>query len=151
PLQYHGDLALHAPHSFPTRRSSDLDVQALSREDLKFLLQAKPYYKDSTGNLEKFKKSLTKKDYAYIYNTTEDNVFDTLTIDNISELRENSVILGNAFFNGLELPEGFIIPKGVTFNGEVSFSEAILPQNFTIQEGVTFNEYVNFSKTTLPE
>src|SRR5690606_42032144 len=99
PLQYHGDLALHAPHSFPTRRSSDLDVQALSREDLKFLLQAKPYYKDSTGNLEKFKKSLTKKDYAYIYNTTEDNVFDTLTIDNIrseehtSELqsRENLV------------------------------------------------------------
>src|SRR5690606_22235550 len=53
-------------------QKSDKDVQALSREDLKFLLQAKPYYKDSTGNLEKFKETLTKKDYAYIYNTTED-------------------------------------------------------------------------------
>src|SRR5690606_30008976 len=46
---------------------------------------------------------------------------------------------------------GLTIQEGVTFNGEVIFTEAELPQGFTIQEGATFNGEVKFINATLPE
>ncbi len=51
------------------------DNSVLTSEEKKILLNATPYFKDNTTNLQDFKKSLSKKDYAEIYNTNESNIF----------------------------------------------------------------------------
>jgi len=117
------------------------DNSVLTREEKKILLNATPYFKDNTTNLQDFKKSLSKKDYAEIYNTNESNIFYSSEFTE-KDWSSEAIVIGDFRYKGTTISKQ--IAKHITGGIDLDTLETLTTKAF---DSAGENVYMSNLKT----